>query len=340
MIFVFGYPKEVGGANTELWHVLRLWRKCGLEVTVIPTWKADPDWRTRLDGIGCPTLDVDPDKLADVPGLAGSIVVSFCNTRFLQHADKLQSLDCRTVWVNCMNWHFPQEQLHLRIHKKTFDRYVFHCEHQRAHIVPQLRKYDYTDDQGVIIRGAFELDDFPFEPLKHEQGTRFIAGRLSRCGADKFPADLWDQYVRIPYPTSVRVMGWNSELQQRCGLAPKWVELLPECTESSRAFLGSLHALVPGVDCCTENWPRIGLEALAAGVPIVAEAKGGWCEMIDNGSGVLVDGYYRQAYEVARLAYDEQHRMGVILEGRKRVEELADPEGIWAAWKQTFEELS
>jgi hypothetical protein len=338
MIHVFGYPKEVGGANTELWHVLRLWRKCGLDVTAIPSWKATAEWRERLDSIGCPTLEVDPDNLADVPGLAGSIVVSFCNDRFLDRAHTLQAMGCRIVWVNCMNWHFPQEKLHLRNHK-IFDRYIFHCEHQRAHVVPQLRKHGYEDDRGVIIRGAFELDDFPFEPLKHEPGTRFIGGRLSRCGPDKFPRDLWDQYVRVPHPFSVRVMGWREELEEHCGLAPKWVELLPECAESARDFMGTLHALVPGVDCCAENWPRVGLEAMAAGVPIVAEAKGGWLEML-NGSGVLVDSVHRQAYEVARLAYDEQHRMGVIIEGRKRVEELADPEGIWAAWEQVFGELA
>jgi glycosyltransferase involved in cell wall biosynthesis len=134
-------------------------------------------------------------------------------------------------------------------------------------------------------------------------------------------------------------MGWHSELHEQCGLAPKWVELLPECAESARQFLGSLHAMVPGMACCAENWPRVGLEAMAAGVPIVAEAKGGWTEML-NGSGVLVDSVHRQAYEIARLAYNEQHRMGVIIEGRKRVEALADPEGIWAAWKQVFGELS
>ncbi len=339
MIYVFGYPKEVGGANTELWHVLRLWRKCGLDVSAIPSWEATPEWQQRLDEIGCPTLEVDPTKLSDVPGLAGSTVVSFCNTRFLEHAHDLHEMGCRIVWVNCMNWQFPQERLHLRIHKQTFDRYIFHSEYQRAHIVPQLRAYGYTDAQGVVIRGAFEIEDFPFNPLAHDQGTRFIGGRLSRRGPDKFPEDLWDQYVRVPHPFSVRVMGWHSELEERCGLAPKWAELLPECAESSREFLGSLHALVPGVDCCAENWPRIGLEAMSAGVPIVAEDKGGWREML-GGSGELVDGCHRQAFEVARLAYDEQHRMGVIIEGRKRVEELADPEGIWAAWAQVFKELS
>ena len=38
-LFVVGYPGDVGGANTECWHTLRLWRKYGIGVTLIPTWK-------------------------------------------------------------------------------------------------------------------------------------------------------------------------------------------------------------------------------------------------------------------------------------------------------------
>ncbi len=41
-LFVCGYPGDVGGANTELWHTIKLWRRGGLDVTLIPTWKADP----------------------------------------------------------------------------------------------------------------------------------------------------------------------------------------------------------------------------------------------------------------------------------------------------------
>ena len=32
-----------------------------------------------------------------------------------------------------------------------------------------------------------------------------------------------------------------------------------------------------------ENWPRAGLEAMAAGVPIVAQNDWGWREMIEHG---------------------------------------------------------
>ncbi len=86
-LFVCGYPSDVGGANTELWHTVKLWRRFGADVTLIPTWKADPAWRRRLDAIGCRTCESNPDDLQNVRGLAGSLVVSMCNTRFLAAAE-------------------------------------------------------------------------------------------------------------------------------------------------------------------------------------------------------------------------------------------------------------
>ena len=74
-IFVCGYPGDIGGANTELWHTVKLWRRMGCGVTLIPTWKADRRWRAKLDEIGCHTHETTPDDLHNVPGLAGSTVV-------------------------------------------------------------------------------------------------------------------------------------------------------------------------------------------------------------------------------------------------------------------------
>ena len=55
-VFVAGYPGDLGGANTECWHTLRLWRRFGLCVRCIPTWQPDHGWQSRLDEIGCPTF--------------------------------------------------------------------------------------------------------------------------------------------------------------------------------------------------------------------------------------------------------------------------------------------
>jgi glycosyltransferase involved in cell wall biosynthesis len=77
---------------------------------------------------------------------------------------------------------------------------------------------------------------------------------------------------------------------------------------------------------------------MSAGVPIVAEAKGGWREMLEY-YGVLAKSPAHQAHEIARLAYDEQHRMGLITTGLQVLDEIANPETIGNQWLSMFQEL-
>lgn len=338
-VFYFGYPKACGGANTECWHLLKLWRANGVEVTLIPTWdKADPIWKAKLDGIGCRTLEVAPDDLGTITNLPGAIVVAMCNTKFADEAHRLRMLGCRIVWAECMNWMFPQTRNHLRDHG-LFDVHWFQSQYQADQLIPQLRRFGTPN--AVIIPGAFDPEEFPLNPLPHKPGEIFTIGRISRNGVDKFPADLWAQYDRVNHPKRVRIMGWSAEVERQCGKPPVWAEVLEENAETPQAFLSSLHALAPGVGCARENWPRVGLEAMSVGVPLVVEMRGGWRQMVANGTaGDLCGSIQEMAYRLEYLAYDEQHRMEYVTRARWDLEnELANPRKIWAAWKQLFGEL-
>ena len=35
-VFLLGYPGDLGGACTEVWHTIKLWRKFDVEVHLIP----------------------------------------------------------------------------------------------------------------------------------------------------------------------------------------------------------------------------------------------------------------------------------------------------------------
>lgn len=88
-IFVLGYPGSMGGANTECWHTVKLWRQVGWDVHLIPTWGRDERWRGRLDAIGAVTHHVPAADLEKVPGLAG-----WAETPFVcLHDDDLSPLD-------------------------------------------------------------------------------------------------------------------------------------------------------------------------------------------------------------------------------------------------------
>jgi len=103
-----GYPGDLGGACTEAWATVKLWCQFGVDVHLIPTWGCDLRWRQRCDALGCTTHNATDQTLHQVPGLAGSVVVAFCNSAFLANAHRLRGLDCRLVFCNCMTWLFTR----------------------------------------------------------------------------------------------------------------------------------------------------------------------------------------------------------------------------------------
>ncbi len=337
MIFIHGYPGYVGGANTELWHTVKLWRRAGLGVTLIATERADAHWQRRLEAIGCRTVECPPEKLAAAPGLAGGVVVAFCNERFLAEAHRFRALGCRTVWVNCMNWLFPAERLHYRRHG-LLDHYVFQSRYQRDQLQPQLERYGYRPEQGHVIRGALDVAEFPFRPRPHAEGERFTIGRISRAVPEKFSPRTWAVYERTPYPIRARVLGFGPAVAAQTGPPPHWAECLPQGSRTAAEFLPTLHAQV-FAGATAENWPRVGLEAMAAGVPLVVDCRGGWCAMIRHGqTGFLCRTADDFAYHTAQLARDEPLRRHVAYQARRDLEEhLAEPEGLAREWRELLQ---
>jgi hypothetical protein len=337
-VFVIGYPGDVGGANTECWHTVKLWRRAGLDVTLIPTWQADPRWRDRLDAIGCKTIEVAPKDLGSVPGLRGATAVSFCNEHFLMHAPRFCDLGCRLVWVGCMCWLFAAERWHYS-RRGPFDAYVFQSEYQVKSLAPELKLFGIPPKNGHLIRGPIDLQEIPFAPRPRVAGEPFVFGRLSRADPSKYSQKTWETYRRVvAWPKRARVLGWSDEVSKKLGPPPEWAECLPPGAEPAGQFLRSLHCLVQINGGAHENWPRSGLEAMAAGVPIVVQNQWGWREMIRHGeSGFLVSDCTNEiAYWTSQLAQDEDLRLRIACQARTRVEELASPLAIASRWLSLF----
>ena len=311
-------------------------------ITCVHTWgEPDPEWAEKLKGIGCRVEVVEEDTVFNwVSGLDGATIIGCCNPRFLRHLPTFRALKCKIIWMNCMNALFAEVRLDHQ-NNGCFDAYVFQSEFQRDQLTPQLNKWGYRAEQGHVIRGAFEVDDFEFKPLHHEPGEVLNVGHLSRAGVDKYPADLWRQYNHVPHSISARVMAWSDEIQDKVGPRPVWAEVFPACYETTAEFLSKIHVLAPGFGCCTENWPRVGLEAMAAGVVVVAENKGGWKEMIDTGiTGWLCDTWQETSYRIAQMAYDPCLRDEIVHDARDQLEcVLANPNTIWAGWEKLLGSL-
>jgi len=225
-VFVMGYPGELGGACTELWHTIKLWRQFGVEVGLIPTWLSDPKWRAKVEAIGCKTYPVKPTELDSIPGLAGSIVVGFCNSEFLAHAGQLRELGCQLVWVNCMTFLFEQEKRFYTQHG-LFDAFVFQSEFQRRELEPLLAPFGYSPDAGHLIRGAFDLTEFQFAPRPHNRGEVFVVGRMARPDTDKWSSNTWPIYSAIQYANKRALMlGMDDRTHEKLGASPVFADCL------------------------------------------------------------------------------------------------------------------
>jgi hypothetical protein len=339
-IVLIGYPGSIGGASTEAWHTIKLWRSHGQEVVCIPTWEAN-EYRTKLDAIGVRTIEATEGTISSVPELQDSIVVSFCNVEFLVNAAKIEAAGPRAiVWLGCMNWGFSAWRMHAR--KRDLGWWhVFQSEWQRDHLTPQLDKYHQNRARTALIPGAMDAGDFPCSPLAHRPGEIFTVGRAARATNSKWSASIWHDLEKVPHPILAKFLGWDDKLRAARPNPPDWCELHEPGSIPIGDYLPTLHC---GLSCnhdAVENWPRWGLECMAAGVPIVAENAGGWPEMVENGrSGLLYDNPLEMAYQIARLAYDEDLRQSIISEARFRLtQHIAEPERIWGLWRDLFERI-
>lgn len=341
-LFLIGYPGDVGGAGTECWHTLMLWSRFGFYVTCIPTWSCSLDWEKRVKELGHRTIKVNnpPKGLLDIAELKDSIVVSFCNSQFLNNLEYFRKMNCRIVWAGCMCWLFNAEKEHYRKFG-PFDSYIFQSQHQLNTLFPQLSEYGVSVSQCHLIRAPFISDTWEFRPLPHIKGEPFIIGRASRAAPDKFHAKTWEIYKRIDYPIKIKILGWGDSVEKKLGKPPEWAETMPPGAIPIKEFFRSIHCMMQISDSAQENWPRTGLEAMASGVAIVAHNDWGWKEMVIHGeTGLLANNEDEFVQYASMLAKDEPLRLKLITNARKHLEEnLANPYISWKHWKRVFDSL-
>jgi glycosyltransferase involved in cell wall biosynthesis len=195
-----------------------------------------------------------------------------------------------------------------------------------------------------VIRGAFE--PLPFNPRPHLPREPFVVGRLARAtDKTKWNPYIWNIFGDVRssgVDLGALCMGWSPEIEPHCGKPPKWATYLEQDAISSVEFLSRCHALFcsnwsPNL---TENWPRVGLEAMSAGVPILADDSGGWREQIVHGETGLLCGSHREFIDgLTRLAVEEDYRSAMISNARSHLVNLVDGPQIADAWAEWLAHL-
>ncbi len=331
-ITMIGLPRPCGGAFTERGHTILLWRKMGWDVRVLatlPETKPNP-WIDRLKAAGCEVVsDVEA-----VHSLKDELCVSFCCQLAVARWSMLHARGCRLVWSPCMNDA-------LRIETKAFPLCKPTAVHFQSKYQASRLAARYPESRHFVIPGAFDVADFPFSPAVRDK--QFVVGKLSRAMRTKWPADLWDVLgeTRAKGREDLRAlcMAWDDTLTFRLGKPPDWATALEQDAITSREFMGRCHALYCAGQTDTENWPRVGLEAMASGVPIVADNRGGWLEMLDPDSGFLVSDSKGGMAALRELSSNELRRRAMVEAARARVERLADPSLLGKAWETALNSL-
>ena len=179
-----------------------------------------------------------------------------------------------------MNWLFPEERLHYR-RRGPFDRHVSRAAISRINSppTPPLR---LPGPAGRIIRGAMDAEEFPSSPCR----TRRARHSSSAASAAPIPTSSRPRYGGCTggYPIRSGARAGLEAATPGAARPAAGLGRVPSRRIAGGRGLPQDAARAGAVQrAAVENWPRVGLEAMAAGVPLVVDAKGGWLEMLRHG---------------------------------------------------------
>jgi glycosyltransferase involved in cell wall biosynthesis len=338
-IWVAGYPSFVGGADTELDHLIDLWRTHGVAVNLVPMFGCHAAMRAHCDERGCTTHEYRPDIFAD------KIVISLCNGEFLTELARIaeQGRPRLVLWANCMTYVFDAE---LEAHDRgLIDFHLFQSDYQRRRLCPELesiREVRALDG----YRPFFNLANRAQDLSRHDRppDDYFGVGRISRDDGSKFHPETWMMLAKVsaPRPVKAFMLGFGDNAAEQCGQQPPcgwldWMTWTPD-TIPARELYRRIHVLMHLTGGSRENWPRVVLEAWASGVVPVVDDDFGVAEMVTDGhDGFRVRSVDEAAFRASQLAFDEPLRLRMAENGyRTLLREHANPVRCFAPFQKLW----
>jgi hypothetical protein len=333
-LYVYGFPSLYGGAGAELHHQIPIWQSLGMEVHIVPTnagYKNEPLYSEMLSTGVIVHRDNQFSAIErDAP------VFGFCNEEFLRNLDAIRLHSTNTVFLNCMTWLFPLEM--QRMAEGKIRTFLYQNEDVRAVQGAALKALNPTAAVHFLpVVPHLDLARFPFIP---QRSTEFFGcGRISRQDADKFARNTLHiyEYFVAPVPKRGLFLGFDHRSQQKIGRPYDWIRTAIDQNHCSQQEFYRHCEIVLQPSDTTENWPRVGLEAMASGSILIVDNRGGWQRQIEHGvTGWLCDHERDFIYYASKMAYEPLLRSQMALRARDRVELLAGADASAQSWNNVF----
>ena len=88
----------------------------------------------------------------------------------------------------------------------------------------------------------------------------------------------------------------------------------------------------------TENWPRVGFEAMASGSVLIVDKRGGWEQMIEHGrTGWLCESPGDFIACATKMAWEPHYREDMAAAARERGLALGGLGASLESWRQVFD---
>jgi|GEM_PF-44577 len=325
---VIGHPSRLGGADTELDHQIRCWQHMGIKVHVCHTGTLDDNLLSmKLEDRGCVY-----HSARDWKSLEGYHVISFCNGDFLRSLNDIRKYARTISWVNCMTWNFDDE---IKMHAQgNIDFHLYQTAHAYRRVSPALR--DLNVFRPLFFTPYFHCEEFPF--ISDRPQDRFCFGRISRPDPAKFASNqLWIyETMTAPVLKEGLVLGWSPQVEEKLGKPSDFIRTAPAGSVSQQDFYRHCEAVIFSSDTF-ENLPRAGLEAMASGSIVVADHRGGWPQLLEDGrTGWLCHDGREFVYKASRCAFEANERAEMRQRARQQVEIDWGLEASARSWEQVF----
>jgi glycosyltransferase involved in cell wall biosynthesis len=266
-------------------------------------------------------------------------VFGFCNAEFLNRLPEIRRQTRRTVFLNCMTWLFEREK--ERMAEGMIGMFLYQNEEVRRNQMPVLRALNPDPEiRFLTFRPYFSSELFPF--ISERCDKYFGCGRISRQDADKFAANTLHIYEYFVAPKLKRAifLGFDHRGEAKIGKPYDWIKVAADQTQVSQQEFYRHCEIVLQPSDTTENWPRVGFEAMSSGSVLIVDNRGGWKQMVKHGvTGWLCDHERDFIYYASKMAYELGFRADMAAAAKEHGESLGGLNASMQSWRDVFDQI-